>query len=329
MTYYGGKTLLAERIGELLPDHGHYVEPFAGSLAVLLAKQPSRMETVNDLDGDLMCFWKVLRDRPEDLARVCALTPHSRAEHDAAYGVLSGLDDLERARRVWVRLTQGRAGTLRRTGWRHYVDAGTSSTSMPRYLAGYLERMLPAAERLADVSLECRPALELIAAYGRHRSVLLYVDPPYLGGIRDRNYRHEMTAQADHRELAAALHACRATVVLSGYASDLYDRELYPDWHRYELAATTGNASGGDRDRVEVLWSNRPLRAEVPLLLDLGNETPADDTPETAACNETLCEADGCGLTVRQPTTGRRRRYCSTACRVAAHRSAKTATTAA
>jgi DNA adenine methylase len=77
-------------------------------LAVLLAKQPAKLETVNDLDRDLMTFWKVLRDRPAELVRLCALTPHSRAEHDAAYGDLSGLDDLERARRVWVRLTQGR-----------------------------------------------------------------------------------------------------------------------------------------------------------------------------------------------------------------------------
>ena len=78
--YYGGKTKLAPAIAALLPEHGHYVEPFAGSLAVLLAKPPSRMETVNDLDGALVNFWRVLRDRPLELARACALTPHSRAE---------------------------------------------------------------------------------------------------------------------------------------------------------------------------------------------------------------------------------------------------------
>lgn len=278
MTYYGGKTTTAARITELLPEHAHYVEPFAGSLAVLLAKAPSRMETVNDLDGDLMHFWKMLREQPTDLARICALTPHSRAEHQAAYGDLTGLDDLERARRVWVRLTQGRTGTLRKTGWRHYVDAGTSSSSMPRYLAGYLDRMMPAAERLAAVSLECRPGLELIAAYGRHRSTLLYVDPPYLGATRDRNYRHEMTGEAAHRELAEALHACRATVVLSGYASDLYDNELYASWHRHTLDA--GTSQGGQwATRTEVLWSNRPLRADAQLF-DPCNETPAEETPQ-------------------------------------------------
>lgn len=83
--YYGGKTQLAERIVATLPPHKHYVEPFAGSLAVLLAKPPTTMETVNDLDGDLMTFWRVLRDRPADLIRACALTPHSRGENVDAF----------------------------------------------------------------------------------------------------------------------------------------------------------------------------------------------------------------------------------------------------
>src|SRR5436305_8185500 len=106
--YYGGKTTLADAIIDVLPQHEHYVEPFAGSLAVLLAKPRSRMETVNDLDGDIMTFWRVLRDRPEDLARVCSLTPHSRLEHATAQDEdLAGVtDELERARRVWVLLTQ-------------------------------------------------------------------------------------------------------------------------------------------------------------------------------------------------------------------------------
>jgi DNA adenine methylase len=86
--YYGGKTTLAPIIANLLPQHEHYVEPFAGSLAVLLAKTPSRAETVNDLDGDLVTFWRVLRDRPDELERACALTPHSREEYEQACGCL-------------------------------------------------------------------------------------------------------------------------------------------------------------------------------------------------------------------------------------------------
>lgn len=254
--YFGGKTRLADRIVGLLPPHEHYVEPYGGSLAVLLAKPRSRMETVNDLDGDLMMFWRMLRDRPGELAAVCALTPHGRAEHQAAYDLEGAASDLERARRVWVLLSQGRGGQMKPTGWRSYVDPAGSVTSMPGYLEGYVARIAPAAARLAGVSLECQPALDVIERYGRSSKVLLYVDPPYLGTTRvSGGYRHEMTSEAEHRKLAMALFECRATVVLSGYDSDLYD-ELYGGWTAIRIPATTGQ--GGTREeRTEVLWFNR------------------------------------------------------------------------
>lgn len=322
--YYGGKTRIAGRIAELLPEHLHYVEPFAGGLSVLFAKAPARMETVNDLDGDLMTWWRVLRERPEELVRACALTPHSRAEHEAAYGDLTGLEEVERARRVWVRLSQGRAGTLKKTGWRHFVDAAASRGSMPGNLAGYLDRMLACTARLHEVSLECRDALEVVQTYGRHRSTLLYVDPPYLGSTgRARNYRTEMMGEQAHRELAAALRSARATVVLSGYASDLYS-ELYQGWHSTELSASTTQGSGA-ADRTEVLWSNRPLRDLGGPALFEAEEFRNTGTAREDGCNETRCAAPGCGLPVTQPTSGRRRRYCSTACRVRAHRAKEAA----
>jgi DNA adenine methylase len=314
--YYGGKTTLAGRIVDLLPDHTHYVEPFAGSLAVLLAKTPSRIETVNDLDGDLMMFWRVLRDRPMELAQACALTPHSRAERELARHRGEDLPELERARRVWVCLTQGRTGTLRNTGWR-FDTSDVVHTSMPRRLSGYVERLTQVATRLAGVSLECRPALDVIAAYGSKRKTLLYVDPPYLGSVRERNYRHEMQEASSHRALAEALHQCAATVVVSGYASDLYDQELYAGWHRCELDSATSQG-GLWKDRVEVLWSNRPFKAPAEQTLEFRNNSPVDEVE----CNET-CEAWDCRKTLRQPTTGRRRRYCSTACRVRAHRASQ------
>src|SRR5258708_51536 len=83
-TYFGGKTRIAPKIAALLPPHDHYIEPFAGSLAVLFAKPRSAMETVNDIDKSIMGFWRLLRERPEDMMRACSLTPHSRAEHQLA-----------------------------------------------------------------------------------------------------------------------------------------------------------------------------------------------------------------------------------------------------
>lgn len=260
--YYGSKVRAAARIIDLLPAHDAYVEPYCGSLAVLLAKPPGgRFETVNDLDGDLVTFWRILRERPQDLERVCAMTPHSREEYAACWPITEDVDDLERARRVWVKLAQGRGGQLRPTGWRYHEQPHGRSSSMPRTLSGYVGRFAAVADRLRHVSIECRPALEIIERYGRDTDTLLYVDPPYLGSTRSRTaYRYEMNAEPEHRELAGALRSCAAAVVLSGYHSPLYD-ELYDGWDVSEIEAFTGQSNGGviDGQRTEVLWSNRPL----------------------------------------------------------------------
>lgn len=270
MPFFGSKQSLAGWIVSMLPPHEHYVEPFCGSLAVLLAKPPSRMETVNDLDQGIRTFWRVLRDRPDDLIRVCALTPHSRAEFEDAQAQPDPADGLEAARRVWLRLTQSRSATLRRSGWRHYVAPG-SYMSMPGYLDGYRDRLAPAAERLMRVSLECRPALEVIASYGSRPDCLLMCDPPYLGSTRGwgNNYRVEFKDESEHRQLAEALWDCSAAVVLCGYPSPLYD-ELYEGWYREQICAATGNGRAGEQARTEVLWSNRPLGAQGVLDLGLG-----------------------------------------------------------
>ena len=269
LTYFGGKTRIADRIVQLFPPHGHYVEPFMGSLAVLLAKRPSDMETVNDLNESLVTFWRVLRDRTEELERVCALTPHSRAEHRDSKQ--PAIDELEVARRIWVQLTQGRGGhTSRPTGWRHYQDSRGSHASMPDYLAAYVGRISPAAERLTRVSLECKPALDVIAMYGQHEQTLIYADPPYPGLARwdsDRRYEFEMLDAEGHKELAALLRSLPCAVLISGYDSPLYD-ELYGDWHRREIKASAGVGDGEQRARLEVVWSNRDFPHEQGGLFD-------------------------------------------------------------
>ena len=264
--YYGGKTTLAPIIANLLPQHEHYVEPFAGSLAVLLAKTPSRAETVNDLDGDLVTFWRVLRDHGDDLARLCLLTPHARDEFELSKS-LDVDSDLERARRVWVRLVQSRSHSMKPTGWKRKI---TASAAMPPVLATFASRMEAVAHRLQGVSIENSDALDLIRDYGSEPTACLYLDPPYLGSTRATNYCVEMTADDAHVALADALNECKASVVLSGYDAPLY-AELFDGWHRLDLKAPT--TLSGDTDRVEVLWSNSPLRE--PDLFDQLEVEPA------------------------------------------------------
>lgn len=314
--YFGGKSWLAPRLAAVLPQHRHYVEVCGGSLAVLLAKKPSRQETVNDLDGFLMTFWRVLRDRPGDLERVCSLTPHSRAERALAQEISSELDELEVARRVFVALTQGRSGSLTRTGWRH--DLRPVSTPMPVVLQRYAGRISKAASRIQRVSLECRPAVELVESYGGDRGNLLYVDPPYVvdkGIRRGGEYRVEMRSNAMHRELLEACVGCDAAVVVSGYGSELYDSML-GDWYRYEIPMMTSQGSGDGR-RVEIVWSNRPLEG-------LGDEGEFPLQGE-AGVTETQHRCLGCQAVLRHPKRGRRRRWCSEACRVAGWRARRDA----
>lgn len=247
MPYSGGKQRIAEAIADLLPPHESYVEPFAGGLSVLLAKEPSSMETVNDLNGDLVTFWRVLRDQPDDLARVCALTPHSRAEYRASWDRPDDLDDVERARRVWVHLTQSRGSRMMRSGWR-FVHGG-NRLALAAYLDGYVGRMAAVAERIRRVSLECRDAFEVISAYGLPDAVL-YVDPPYLSDVRHgTQYVHEFETNEQHERLLDALQATPAAVVLSGYAHPLYDDRL-SGWDRHEFATTSMVGTA----RTEVVW---------------------------------------------------------------------------
>jgi DNA adenine methylase len=255
--YYGAKATIAPAIVDLLPPHAHYVEPYAGSLAVLLAKPPAKFETVNDLDGNLVTFWRVLRDRPDELIRAAACTPHARAEYEACKPLDDeDLDDLERARRVWVILTQGRTRTLRPRGWRHYI--APAYVSIPTQLDQYVDRLIEAAERIRDVSIENQPALDLIERYGQSREVLFYVDPPYLRETRaSLEYALEAADEADHRDLATVLHGIDATAVLSAYPSPLYD-ELFADWHRHAIETST-TQGGRTKPRTEVLYCNRPF----------------------------------------------------------------------
>jgi len=305
VAYYGAKTSLAPTIVSMFPEHKRYVEPFAGSLAVLLAKPQAPFEVVNDLDHNLMVFWKVLRDRPEELARACMLTPHSRAERNIAKYIPAGATDLERARLVWSALVQGRTGTLANTGWRHARSAVDG-----RMLRSYVQRIETVAERIREVSLECRPAVEVIEKYGSDESTLIYADPPYLGSVRRHNYKIEMTGERAHRELGEVLRGCRATVVLSGYGSDLYD-ELYGDWFRVEMPSQTTQGDLERVERTEVLWSNREFKTRQD----------SADFSQILTGFAVLCGR--CGRVVKKPKRGPIGRWCSGACRTAAYEARK------
>lgn len=260
--YFGGKQRIAGKLIDLFPEHNGYIEPYAGGLSVLFAKPPKPLEVINDLNSYLVTFWRVLRERPEELERVCSLTPHAREEFEMS-STRDGITDLETARRVWVLLTQGRSAIWKNAGWRHFKNM-PKATGFAIYMDAYRERLSPAAERLRNVQIECRPALDIIRTYGAFEGNLLYVDPPYMGDTR-RNisrYEIEMKGAVEHQEMLAELKKCKASVVLSGYANPLYADAL-PDWACFEIGSRTQVS-----ERTETVWMN----FKPPALLDIGYE---------------------------------------------------------
>lgn len=250
--YPGSKWSMAKWIISHMPKHETYVEPFFGSGAIFFNKQPSQVETINDMDERIVNLFKVIRDTPNELARLIEYTPLSRQEYYGSYEPTE--DSLEDARRFLIRCWQAiGAKTSDRTGWRSIISANGPKTA---HEWGKLpEKILLVAERLKEAQIENQPAVKLLERYAR-KEVLVYADPPYIIETRTkRHYKHEMTID-DHVELLDVLDAHPGPVLLSGYAHEVYDGRL-KHWAREEFQAL---AEAGAR-RTEVLWIN-PIAAE-------------------------------------------------------------------
>lgn len=260
LKYPGAKWSLAEWIISHFPAHHSYLEPFFGSGAVLFRKERSHIETVNDLDGDVVNLFQCIQQDPEQLAKLVYLTPYSRRIYEQARAQEIQAGPFNQAAQFLIRCNQGygfRTNEIR-VGWKNDVQ-GRERAYAARNWANLPEGIMEAAERLRGVQIECRPAAELISRFN-FPGVLIYCDPPYVLSSRSggqRQYRHEMTDQ-DHEALLEALKDHRGPALVSGYPSELYDRELQ-GWHR-ETGAATDQLS---RRRQEVLWMNfEPQRQE-------------------------------------------------------------------
>lgn len=277
LRYHGGKWMLAPWILEHLPPHRVYVEPYGGAASVLLRKARSYAEVYNDLDGEIVNLFRVIRERPAELTRALLWTPFSRTEYRVTSFEPSD-DPLEAARRTVVRSFQGFASSsLQRdvkSGFRS--NSNRSGTTPAHDWANYPGTIRGLARRMRGVTIE---NLEATVVMRQHDSpqTLHYCDPPYVHGTRTTvpngqdGYAHEMTDD-DHRSMAEVLRSLRGMVVLSGYPSDLYDRELFPDWHREQRLAL----ADGAKERTEVIWMNAPAwralqAARLPLF---GNLSP-------------------------------------------------------
>ncbi|KAA3658041.1 MAG: DNA adenine methylase [Chloroflexi bacterium] len=263
--WYGGKFSHLDWLLPLLPKTTHYCEPFGGSAAVLINRHPSPVETFNDIDGELVNFFRVLRTQKEELLEAIGLTPFSREElRIAVNDSLEGIADLERARRFFVRARQVRTGlaqTASEGRWAHckLTSRAGMAGAVSRWL-GSVEGLSEIAQRLLRVQIENEPALKVIKRFDSPET-LFYCDPPYVHESRSdtQAYAYEMSDE-DHRQLAEVLNNVQGKVALSGYHSPLM-KELYGDWTFIEAPTKKAHSTNTRPDttkqtRTEVLWIN-------------------------------------------------------------------------
>ena len=259
LRYHGGKWLLAKWIISHFPRHRVYVEPYGGAASVLLQKPRSYGEIYNELNPEIVGFFRVLRNpaMARELERLLRLTPFARAEFQAAYEPSD--EPIEQARRLVIRSFMGFGSAAHNsrhaTGFRCSSDR--SGTTPAQDWAHYPDAMEFMVQRLRGVTIESVPALQLIQQRDG-ADYLTYLDPPYVHETRQHrqhgNYgAYEMT-DGDHCELARVLERVKGMVVLSGYDCALY-QNLYAGWGRVQKE-TFGNSNRGAEPRTEVLWLN-------------------------------------------------------------------------
>ncbi|HST50993.1 MAG TPA: DNA adenine methylase [Pyrinomonadaceae bacterium] len=259
--WYGGKYSHLDWLLPLLPKATHYCEPFGGSAAVLINREPAPIETYNDVHGAVVNFFRVLREQKDALIEAVGLTPFSREEFEAAIKEpVEGLSDLERARRFYILARQVRTGLAQKASagrWAHCLLTSRAGMAgaVSRWL-GAVEDLPLIAQRLLRVQIENAPAVEVIKRYDSEET-LFYCDPPYPHASRgDANaYANEMTDE-QHRELAGVLRNVKGKVALSGYRCKLTD-ELYNGWRRVESKEKVIHSV--KTTRKEVLWINYDL----------------------------------------------------------------------
>lgn len=250
LRYHGGKWRLAPWIISHFPRHRVYVEPFGGAASVLLRKRRVYSEVYNDLDGEVVNLFRVVRDHAERLATLIHYTPFARDEYRRAFDPTN--DVIEMAYRTVCRSFMGfGSNSINRdvkSGFR--ANANRSGTTPAHDWASFPENVLRICDRLRGVVIENRPALEVIAQQDGP-DTLHYCDPPYVHSTRgEHGYACEMT-DGDHEALAGCLGGVRGMVMLSGYHSALYEA-LYAGWNSIEREAFADGAA----NRTEVLWFN-------------------------------------------------------------------------
>ena len=252
LKYPGAKNRLAPWICNYVPLHRNYVEPFFGSGAVVFNKEPAYLEIINDIDGDIVNYFRIIRERGDELIKKIRLTPYSREEYNAQY-LSCETNELERARRFAIKCWMGfGCGNRYKNGYRRGI--GETSPNPAKAWNELPNTILKATERLKNAQIESVDAIKLISEM-KGNSTFIYCDPPYLMETRKRYlYNYEMD-DIEHEKLLDVVTKSDCKIMISGYDNDLYNEILYK-WNKVQkrTCAECGVT------RIETLWMNYDIQ---------------------------------------------------------------------
>lgn len=254
LKYPGSKWNIAPQLVSLIPEHHSYLEPYFGSGAVFFHKPPSDIETINDLDSDVVNLFRCIQKDSERLARLIMTTPFSREEYDLQFKSPEGAicnNPFERAAGFLIRCWQGHGFRTNgyKVGWKNDVQGRERMYALWNWYR-LPEWVIEIAERLKTVQIENRPALEVIQRFN-YANVFMYLDPPYVLSARTgKQYKHEMEAP-EHEELLRVIVKSNAKIMISGYDTELYNDYLH-DWRKEKFSSCAEQG----KPRTEVVWMN-------------------------------------------------------------------------
>ncbi len=254
--YFGGKFSLADKLQPFFPKHVHFVDVFCGSMVVTLNKKYSEIDTANDINGDIVNFFKILREYPDELISMLILTPIARDEFNKSWNT-DNVSDIERARRFYVRIRQsfcGMGAQRKNKGW-HMVKT-KSRANMGETVSKWhhgIEKLWPVIQKLTHIQIENKDFRDLINSLD-FSEAFFYCDPPYPKDVRCsfNDYRFEFSMK-DHEDLAERLHSIKGKAMVSGYDGPTMQR-LYSDWRMHKFPIKFNNIRSSQVQ--ECIWMN-------------------------------------------------------------------------
>jgi DNA adenine methylase len=262
--YFGSKNRIASTLASELPLHSCWVEAFCGSAALTLSKRKAPIEVINDVDGEIINVFRQLRENQTELCRQVALTPYAKDELEQARHSNKADSDIERARKFLVQAMMAVNGMfgVERGGF-SYSQSYTRNGRDARVNRWYNlpERIELVVERLRNVRVENRDAIELLEMFVKRPATLIYLDPPYLGE-RTKGYAQDANDDEFHVRLLKTALRSRSMIFISGYENEIYNNMLTTSkgWKKITIEATIKDIEGNKHDRKEVVWTNRPFR---------------------------------------------------------------------